>query len=150
MKLLFFAQAHRQVSGFLQRVRCFKIPQSRGYLLSHRSSLDFIRGLLCLSGVAQAKRGRGYALSFYQTECLTEQFYGTTYSKAGTFATSPDSIFAMIPEKGGDIQVEYQFGNKKTDSFYEVHLSTADPYSVFLDGNQPITKSRLSKKMENG
>ncbi len=144
-----FAQAHRQVSGFYNVCDALKSHNQEDIYYRTDHHWTSLGAYYAYQEWRRQKGEEGYALSFYQTECLTEQFYGTTYSKAGTFATHPDSIFAMIPEKGGDIQVEYQFGNKKTDSFYErVHLSTADPYSVFLDGNQPITK--ITTQQKNG
>ena len=43
--------------------------------------------------------------------------------------------------------MDYNLGQKVTDTLYETkHLDTKDKYSVFLDGNQPITKITTSNK----
>ncbi len=144
-----FDEADRQVSGFYNVCDALKFHNQEEIYYRTDHHWTSLGAYYAYEEWRRQKGEEGHSLSFYQTECLTEQFYGTTFSKAGTFATRPDTIFAMIPEKGGDIQVEYQFGKKKTDSFYErTHLSTADPYSVFLDGNQPITK--ITTQQKNG
>ena len=43
--------------------------------------------------------------------------------------------------------VDYNLGKKVTDTLYETkYLDTKDKYSVFLDGNQPITKITTGNK----
>lgn len=83
------------------------------------------------------------ALESYSQEVLSSAFYGTTYSKACLYTTPPDTILAFHPAQESDVNVTYQSGDKitQTDILYETsYLATKDKYSVFLNGNQPVTK----------
>lgn len=88
-------------------------------------------------------------LEQYRQEILSESFYGTTYSKACLYTTAPDTITAFHLQEQSPVTVNYNSGTKVTDTMYESsHLSTKDKYSVFLDGNQPITQ--ISTEHKNG
>ena len=85
---------------------------------------------------------------WYEQKVLSDQFYGTTYSKANLYTAKPDTITAFsLPKQETSLTVDYNLGQKVTDTLYETkHLDTKDKYSVFLDGNQPITKITTSNK----
>lgn len=87
--------------------------------------------------------------SWYRTETLSDQFFGTTYSKASLYTVEPDTITAYHAPQEPNISVDYNQGRKVTDTLYErSHLDTKDKYSVFLDGNQPIIK--ITSENKNG
>ncbi len=84
---------------------------------------------------------------WYQTETLSEKFYGTTYSKASLYTAQPDTITAYHAPQQPEISVDYNLGRRVTNTLYErSHLETKDKYSVFLDGNQPIVKITTQNK----
>ncbi len=86
-------------------------------------------------------------VSWYQQEVLSTEFLGTTYSKASLYTVKPDTITAFYPSEPVTVTVDYNQGKKVTRTLYETsHLSTKDKYSVFLDGNQPITKITTSNQ----
>ena len=85
--------------------------------------------------------------SWYQTETLSEKFYGTTYSKASLYTAQPDTITAYHAPQQPEVSVDYNLGRRVTNTLYErSHLETKDKYSVFLDGNQPIVKITTQNK----
>ena len=84
---------------------------------------------------------------WYEQKVLSDQFYGTTYSKANLYTAKPDTITAFLPKQETSLTVDYNLGKKVTDTLYETkYLDTKDKYSVFLDGNQPITKITTGNK----
>jgi hypothetical protein len=77
----------------------------------------------------------------YDTEFLSSEFYGTTYSKASLYMVAPDIITAFYPKDTGVLNVDYNMGEKVTDSFYErSYLDVKDKYSVFLNANQSLVR----------
>ena len=92
-------------------------------------------------------------VSWYRQEILSEDFLGTTYSKATLYTAQPDTITAFLPPEDAPVTVTYNEGagtsEKVSDSMYErSHLENKDKYPVFLDGNQPIT--RIDTQVQNG
>lgn len=84
---------------------------------------------------------------WYETETLSETFFGTTYSKASLYTVQPDTITAYRAPQPVSVSVDYNLGRRVTDTLYErSHLETKDKYSVFLDGNQPIVKITTQNK----
>ena len=78
--------------------------------------------------------------SYFALECLSNEFYGTSYSKSGFFFASPDSIYApKIDEnryKTTIVDINFTF-----DGLYDTsYLSKKDKYSVFLSGNNAHVK----------
>jgi len=85
----------------------------------------------------------------YNTTVLSDDFYGTVYSKANTYTIPPDTIHAIYPKDAGKIQVDYNNENPPADSIYEYSfLDVKDKYSVFLNANQPIIN--IKTENENG
>ena len=89
-----------------------------------------------------------WPLSDLEQEILSDEFYGTTYSKARLYTTPPDTITALIA-KVPALSVSYDFGQTTTGSIYErSFLEQKDKYSVFLNANQPNVQ--ISTGVENG
>lgn len=89
----------------------------------------------------------------YDIKCVSNDFYGTLYSKSGYEVESPDNIDIYIPkDKNDEYVINYVDEQKKTASFYDSSkLDTKDKYGVFLGGNHPIvdikTTSQSDKKI---
>jgi hypothetical protein len=80
---------------------------------------------------------------------LSDEFYGTTYSKANLYNIPPDVINSFEPPNATPLTVNYDNGKALSDSIYErSFLGTKDKYSVFLNANQPIL--RVETGVQNG
>lgn len=86
-----------------------------------------------------AHRGRPVPpVSRYRQEVLTNHFFGTSYAKVQVPFVKPDTITAFYRHAAH--RVDYNDGNDVTDSLYRRdRLDSADPYAVFLNGNQAQT-----------
>lgn len=73
---------------------------------------------------------------------LSNDFYGTTWSKAMLFDTKPDVIYQYdLKNKETSCKVTFPFNkaHPAMDSLYETsRLATKDKYSVYLDGVHPV------------
>lgn len=80
--------------------------------------------------------------NYYDIETVTDEFYGTLYSKSGFKGISPDSIEVYIPKDENDqLLVSYEEEKKKSGSIYNSEkLKEKDKYEVFLEGNHPLVK----------
>ncbi|WP_373897606.1 DHHW family protein [Haloimpatiens sp. FM7315] len=88
----------------------------------------------------------------YNIEEVSNNFYGTLYSKSGIKNISPDRISVFLPKNEENLIVNYIEEKKKGVSLYSAHkLNTKDKYSLFTDGNHPIlkieTESLSNKKL---
>lgn len=80
----------------------------------------------------------------FQTEVLSKSFLGTTYSKVGYYSYQPDVIESYTPVNDEILFVAY---NGEPGAFYtSSYLQEKDQYSVFLNGNQPLTEIRTSQQ----
>ena len=71
----------------------------------------------------------------YDFKVVSNDFYGTLYSKILDNSIKPDEIEMIID----DNSYEVEFKNEKVDSIYNPkYLKEKDKYSYFLDGNKPI------------
>lgn len=78
---------------------------------------------------------------FYNIKRVTEDFYGTLYSKGGFRNIEPDSIELYTPKKNEEVELWYYDNEAKADSLYKMeNLSKKDKYTVFQDGNHSIIK----------
>ena len=78
------------------------------------------------------------SLSNWQSQCLCDDFRGTTYYKVNYPFAPYDTITAFY--KNLTHTVNYNDGNYITDSIYErKYLSGKDQYAVFLNSNQATT-----------
>ena len=64
-------------------------------------------------------------------------FRGTCYNRSGLWLTEPEDI--CLWEDGGKYAVTNDSEGPADSLFYREHLTDADPYQVYLDGNHGIT-----------
>lgn len=83
-----------------------------------------------------------YSLDDFRMEEVSKDFYGTVYSKVNT-RVEPDTIRIYRPLAEPDYQVDYNMGEKTSDSLYDMEqLTGKDKYAVFLGGNNALVKIR--------
>ena len=79
-----------------------------------------------------------------QLQCISTDFYGTTYAKVHQ-AAQADEICIYEPQVS--LNVIYNMGEKTTTSLYDrSFLQTQDQYSVFTGGNQAVLEITGGKK----
>ena len=85
---------------------------------------------------------------YYNVERVSNDFYGTLYSKSGYEVKTPDYIDVYLPKDENDeYVVNYVEEQKKSASFYDSEkLETKDKYGVFLGGNHPVVKIKTTSK----
>ena len=77
-------------------------------------------------------------LSDFEQEIVTEEFYGTTYSKANLYDLIPDKI-TTYTNKNNEFKIHYVKQNTTTNSFYNKdYLGKKDKYAMFLNENQEL------------
>jgi len=90
-----------------------------------------------------------YPLSHFTVETASEEFYGTTWSKAGMKWIKPDTIEYFRYDGDEDLICEIVGTDKKTDGLYDrSYLSVKDKYSSFIGGNNAHVTITGSKKRE--
>lgn len=87
-------------------------------------------------------------LSEYEIRTLSEEFYGTSYARAGLYILKPDIMTSMLKKDGVKVQVDYGTGEAEDSLYDESFLSRRDKYRVFLKGNYPLT--RITTSNQNG
>ena len=85
---------------------------------------------------------------YYNVERVSNDFYGTLYSKSGYEVKTPDYIDVYLPKDENDeYVVNYVEEQKKSASFYDSEkLETKDKYGMFLGGNHPVVKIKTISK----
>ncbi len=79
-----------------------------------------------------------WAREDFTEEAVTDSFYGTTHSKVN-LPVEPDSILRWTPRTPVSYHLEYNLGERESDSLYdETKLEGKDKYAYFLGGNNPI------------
>lgn len=72
---------------------------------------------------------------------VTDEFYGSLYSKSGFRHLKPDRIDLYVPKKDSKIMVSYVDEGRISDSLYEPDkLRQKDKYAVFLNGNHALIR----------
>lgn len=72
---------------------------------------------------------------------VTDEFYGSLYSKSGFRRLQPDRIELYVPKKDSKVTVSYVEEDRISDSLYETdNLRKKDKYAVFLNGNQALIR----------
>ena len=85
--------------------------------------------------------------SNFKIETVSEQFEGTLYSKARLLSTKPDQMKAYFPKQELICRLDYNWGERQSDSLYEESwLEKKDKYSYFLGGNNPVIKITTNHK----
>ncbi len=81
-------------------------------------------------------------LSAYTPRVVTEEFYGTVYSRAGVHWIEPDSI-TLYAEDEGILIENHSSGKAEPGVLYDMEfLSKKDKYSMFYGGNTPLAVIR--------
>ena len=88
----------------------------------------------------------------FEIKTVTDDFYGTLYSKALCGKAVPDSIKLYIPKKNDKVVVTYNDEKKKTATMYKSDaLNQKNKYEVFTGGNHSLinikTLSESGKKL---
>ena len=97
----------------------------------------------------ESRRTRDFAVTL-----VSDQFYGTNYSKAVLSSIEPDCIYRYdnpVDTEVHSMEIYEANGtlSKQFDGVYdESYLQVKDKYSYFLSGNNPITKIKGSSSEE--
>ena len=87
---------------------------------------------LCCGALGLKARGpEAFSVSAYDV------FRGTCYNRSGLWLTGPEDI--CLWDDGGEYTVTADGGEPAGSLFFREHLTGADPYQVYLDGNHGIT-----------
>ncbi|MGM0836596.1 MAG: DHHW family protein [Bacillota bacterium] len=92
---------------------------------------------------------KAYDIDDFEIRTVSASFLGTFHSKAGLFNITPDKIEVFEPKFDAAYILEYDEGEKSTNSLYEWdHLNNKDQYALFLDGNHRSLK--ITSSFKNG
>lgn len=83
-----------------------------------------------------------------ETQWISQNFYGTYYSKAGDFTVKPDWIEFFPSNDYDKVFVDYLDTGTQGGLFSPKYLSLRDQYSFFLDGNHALL--RINSPAPNG
>ncbi len=83
----------------------------------------------------------------YKTEIVSTEFYGTYYSKANNYHLKPDEIEVYYPQDETTFSVTWDYQADILKGLYNYnYLNQKDKYSMFLNGNHPLTIVKSSVK----
>lgn len=87
-------------------------------------------------------------LDNYNKELVTNEFYGTLFSKGLFKVKKPDYINIYTPKDNNDeVIITYVEEQQKTASFYSSdYLKKRDKYGMFLSGNHPLVEIETSSE----
>ena len=86
-------------------------------------------------------------LSSYESIVVSEEFYGTVYSKSGAWWSKPDEIRTYEPNYGKTVISNFS-GKEEMGKLYDYEkLNGKNKYAFFLGGNQPLCI--VSSEIEN-
>ncbi|NLV86719.1 MAG: hypothetical protein GX025_05830 [Clostridiales bacterium] len=78
-------------------------------------------------------------LSNYNREMITDEFYGSVYSKSGISWVGSDSIEFFVPQREGTKVLNYPSDEAVPALMYNMDfLNKKDKYSMFMGGNTPL------------
>lgn len=81
----------------------------------------------------------------FKTRQVTDEFYGSLYSKSGFRHLQPDSIELYLPKEQEKYTVTYVDEGQTTDSLYAMEqLQGKDKYAVFLNGNHALIQIKTA------
>ena len=85
----------------------------------------------------------------YEKYRVSNDFYGTLYSKSG-YKVEPDKIDIFTPkDKNDQVIVEYKEEKKKSPTIYNSEaLKKKDKYEVFLGGNHPLVDIKTTSESD--
>ncbi|WP_125154324.1 DHHW family protein [Clostridium rectalis] len=85
--------------------------------------------------------------SYFNINRVTDEFYGSLYSKSGYKNILPDSIELYIPKTKSNYKVWYKDTEKTSNSLYNMeNLNKKDKYTIFLNGNHSLIKINTNTK----
>lgn len=83
---------------------------------------------------------------YFNIQKVTDEFYGSLYSKGGFRHLNPDSIELYLPKDDEKYKVEYLGEDKSYESLYDMNnINKKDKYTVFFNGNHPLIKITTNK-----
>ena len=92
-------------------------------------------------GALMEAMGTTPPLSRYDVKTVSDEFYGTIYSKSGFSWFSPDSMQAFVDEPPDLTVTNYPQGTPVASTLYdEDALAVKDKYTFFLGGNTPLLR----------
>lgn len=119
-------------------------------LFSHRDEYIFYRtdhhwtSLGAYYAYAAMMEGMGLVappLSDYDRQTVTEEFYGTVYSKSGFSWIKPDSMEIFVPQEETTQVFNYPGADAEAGVMYDYSfLERKDKYSMFMGGITPLLK----------
>ena len=75
----------------------------------------------------------------YKRRVVSDEFYGTVYSKSGISWIRPDSIELFVPQHETTRITNYSNGEPVVSAMYNFDfLEKKDKYSMFMGGNTPL------------
>ena len=77
-------------------------------------------------------------LSDYEPTEVSHSFYGTNYSSAGAWWTTPDTITVYVPEAGKEVISNFTGQEEAGRLYVPEQLEVKNQYAYFLGGNQPL------------
>lgn len=81
----------------------------------------------------------------FERKQVSEDFYGSLYSKSGFRNIEPDELVLYSAKANEGIEVEYVEEGKNSNFLYSMeNLDKKDKYTVFLDGNHPYIKIKTN------
>ncbi len=90
-----------------------------------------------------------YPLEYFTREVMSEDFYGTTWSKSGMKWIGPDTIEFFRFEGDAEFVTEIVDSGEKIEGFYDLsYLDKKDKYSTFIGGNNGRVKIYLEDGKE--
>lgn len=85
----------------------------------------------------------------FELRQVTDQFYGSLYSRSGFKHIRPDEIELWLPKDKEPISVEYTDEQHSSDSLYVMeNLKEKDKYAIFLNGNH--AQARITSDQAKG
>ncbi len=134
-----FSQAEAQVPGMIRVEEALR--EHEGEYLYYRTDHHWTSlGAYYAYGAFLEQTGReALPREAYTEEILSQDFYGTSYARAGSYMVPPDSIMAMyLPENPKRLTVDYGNGQIEETLYDRSFLKKRDQYRVFLKGNYPL------------
>ncbi len=117
-------------------------------LASHADEYIFYRtdhhwtSLGAYYGYETIMKSMGYTatpLSSFAPQTVSDEFYGTVYSKSGFSWAKPDTIDVFAEQDAATVVMNYSSNEPVSGTLYDnTFLQKKDKYSMFMGGNSPL------------